>query len=524
MKKFAFSTLALCAAMSVAPAHATSQQTMLSRTLSAIHTHADQTRWSSRDSFKLVRVITDADGSTHLRFDRSYAGLRVIGGDIVVHNAPDGAFRSASLTMTQPIAVDISAATIQPAQARAFAKGLFEGKISGKVTVDLVIYAGDEAAPELAYDVVVSGMRADATPSSMHMVVSARGLNLLNQWDDIKGDAAEGSGNTLFSGAVTLTTDKVDGGFEMRDPTRGDHYVGDLNGATSGTGTLFTSEDNVWGDSTTSDRATVAADALYGQNMTWDYYKEMFGRDGIADDGNGGYSRVHYSTNYVNAFWSDSCFCMTYGDGDGSSYEPLVTLDIIGHEMTHGVTANSAALIYSGEPGGLNESMSDIMGTMVEYYADNANQVPNYLIGERIYVSNEGNDYPTKALRYMFKPSLDGVSPDCYRRSVKLRDPHYSSAIGNHFFYLLAEGTTVPTGFEGTLTESDLTCNGASFNGAGRDKAAQIVYRALTVYMTSLTNYAEAREATLQSAADLYGDDSSAYNKVNKAWKAVSVQ
>uniref|UniRef100_UPI0013D3529C M4 family metallopeptidase n=3 Tax=Pseudomonadota TaxID=1224 RepID=UPI0013D3529C len=78
------------------------------------------------------------------------------------------------------------------------------------------------------------------------------------------------------------------------------------------------------------------------------------------------YNRVHYSRNYNNAYWSDACFCMTYGDGDGTTLRPLVALDVAGHEMTHGVTSRTANLTYSGESGGLNEATSDIFGTMVE--------------------------------------------------------------------------------------------------------------------------------------------------------------
>ena len=119
------------------------------------------------------------------------------------------------------------------------------------------------------------------------------------------------------------------------------------------------------------------------------------------------------------------------GDGDGTTYLPLVALDVAGHEMTHGVTSRSANLTYSGESGGLNEATSDIMGTMVEYYANNANSPANYLIGERIYKAALGVAQPTKALRYMFKPSLDGSSPDCYTSTIGNLDVHYSSGVAN---------------------------------------------------------------------------------------------
>ena len=167
-------------------------------------------------------------------------------------------------------------------------------------------------------------------------------------------------------------------------------------------GTTFTDADNVWGDGTLGNRQTVGVDAQYGTAQTWDYFKNVHGRNGIANDGKGAYNRVHYGRNYSNAFWSDSCFCMTYGDGDGRTFNPFDSLDVAGHEMSHGVTSRTANLTYSGESGGLNEGTSDIFGTMVEFYANNANDTPDYLIGEKLYKSG------SRALRSMIQPSVDG--------------------------------------------------------------------------------------------------------------------
>ncbi len=125
---------------------------------------------------------------------------------------------------------------------------------------------------------------------------------------------------------------------------------------------------------------------------------------------------------------------MTYGDGTRPLY-PLTSLDVAGHEMTHGVTSNTAGLIYSGESGGLNEATSDIFGSMVEYYANNANDPGDYKIGEEIFRNG------TSVIRYMYKPSADGVSADCWYPGVGNIDVHYSSGIANHFYYMLAEGT-----------------------------------------------------------------------------------
>lgn len=521
---FRLAAAGLLAAMASGTAYAgQAERAAVEKALSNIKAHAAETRLSSSDSFKLRDVIIDADGSQHVRFDRVYSGLRVIGGDLVVHADALGAFRSVSQTLRTPVGVDTRAATVGAKAAKRFAESLFEGSREGSTRSKLVIYARGEQ-PLLAHEVVIKGVKADGTPSSAHLIVAADSLRLLDRWDTVMTDASAGTGNSLFGGVVPLTTDsQAEGGYEMLDPTRGSHYTVTMKNRKIGLGTVLTDSDNVWGDSTTVDKATVGVDATYGQNMTFDFYLTKLGRNGIANDGAGGYSRVHYGKSYSNAFWNDDCFCMTYGDGNGSSLLPLVSLDIAGHEMTHGVTSHTAGLIYSGESGGLNEGTSDIFGTMVEYYAANTLEKANYLVGERIYTANAGNPTPTTALRYMFKPSLDGTSPDCYFKGIGNLDVHYSSGIANHFYYLMAQGTAIPAGF--TLTSSDLVCSGpTTLTGLGRGKAQKVMYRALTVYMTSSTDYAGARAATLSAAADYYGSGSVEYATVAGAWSAVNVE
>jgi Zn-dependent metalloprotease len=220
---------------------------------------------------------------------------------------------------------------------------------------------------------------------------------------------------------------------------------------------------------------------------------------------------------------------MSYGDGDGVTYGPLVDLDVAGHEMSHGVTSRSANLTYSGESGGLNEANSDIMGSMVEFYANNALDTPDYLIGEEIYIANVSGSNNQKALRYMYRPNKDGSSADCWYSTVGSLDVHYSSGPANHFFYLLAEGTGAKaySGMDHTpsVCKAGDTKSGTgtgSLTGIGRDAATKIWYRALTVYMTSSTNYAGAKTATLSAAADLYGNGSTEYNAVNTAWTFIN--
>jgi Zn-dependent metalloprotease len=121
----------------------------------------------------------------------------------------------------------------------------------------------------------------------------------------------------------------------------------------------------------------------------------------------------------------------------------------------------------------------------------------------------------------MDDPASDGASANCWSSAVGNLDVHYSSGVGNHFFYLLAEGSGAKT--IGGVAHDSPTCNGSTLTGIGRDAAARIWYRALTVYMTSSTNYAGARTASLNAARDLYGAGSTQYAAVAAAWSAVSV-
>jgi Zn-dependent metalloprotease len=469
--------------------------------------HADGHSYEVRD------IVADDDGATHTRFDRRVAGLRVIGGDLVVQQDRFGNLAAMHMSATRLPAISTSPA-LPKGRAISTAAKLHAGSVN--TDPELVIWARADQ-PRLAWDVQVNGDAADGTPFEKHVIVDAVTGVVVDQWDDIHTAASAGTGKTLYSGNVALTTNSISGGYEMRDPTRGNTYTVNMKNRTSGT-TVATDADNIWGNNTTSDVNSAIADAQYGTNVTWDYYKNVHGRNGIANNGAGSYNRVHYSRNYANAFWSDSCFCMTYGDGDGTSLRSLVSLDVAGHEMSHGVTSRTANLTYSGESGGLNEATSDIFGTMVEFYANNANDAGDYLIGEKVMISRS-------FLRSMIKPSADGASADCWYSGLGSLDVHYSSGVANHFYFLLAEGTNSAYGSSPTCVAGNtrVATGTGSLTGIGRAAAEKIWYRALTTKFTSNTNYAGARSGTIAAANELYGAGSAQANAVAAAWSAVGV-
>ncbi|GHB24128.1 hypothetical protein GCM10010306_016660 [Streptomyces umbrinus] len=470
----------------------------------------------AKEKLVVKDVVKDNDGTLHTRYERTWAGLPVLGGDVVVHTPPASQASgtvSSTFNTKQTIKVPSTTPAFSKSAAETKALGAAKALDAEKATTDSarkVIWAGS-GTPKLAWETVIGGLQDDGTPSQLHVITDATSGKELYRYQGIK----TGTGNSQYSGTVTIGTTLSGSTYQLNDTTRGTHKTYSLNNGTSGTGTLMTDADDTWGTGSGSNTQTAGVDAHFGAQTTWDFYKNTFGRSGIKNDGVAAYSRVHYSTAYVNAFWDDDCFCMTYGDGTSSTHA-LTSLDVAGHEMSHGVTSNTANLTYSGESGGLNEATSDIFGTGVEFYANNSTDVGDYLIGEKIDINGDGTP-----LRYMDEPDKDGSSYDSWYSGIGSADVHYSSGPANHMFYLLSEGSGSKT-ING-VTYNSPTSDGVAVTGIGRAAALQIWYKALTTYMTSSTTYAQARTAALNAAAALYGSSSTQYAGVGNAFAGVNV-
>ncbi|MFJ2214521.1 M4 family metallopeptidase [Streptomyces sp. NPDC101062] len=459
-------------------------------------------------------VVQDVDGTTHTRYERTYQGLPVLGGDLVVAASKSGTTQSVSKASKAALTNVDTTADVAPAVAEKQALNAAAAEGSKKTAAERapreVVWMA-QGSPTLAYETVVGGLQHDGTPNELHVVTDASSGKKLYEWQAVKN----GVGNSQYSGQVTLGSTASGSTYNLTDGGRGNHRTYNLNRGTSGTGTLFSNSTDVWGNGLPANLETAGADAAYGAAETWDYFKNVHGRTGIRGDGVGAYSRVHYSSGYVNAFWQDSCFCMTYGDGSGNA-RPLTSIDVAAHEMSHGVTANTAGLIYSGESGGLNEATSDIFAAAVEFYSDTASDPGDYLVGEKININ--GNGTP---LRYMDQPSKDGASKDYWYSGIGGVDVHYSSGPANHFFYLLSEGSGAKT--VNGVSYNSPTSDGLPVTGIGRDKAEQIWFKALSTKFTSTTNYAAARTGTLAVAGELYGTTSAEYTAVQNAWAGIAV-
>ena len=283
--------------------------------------HQRQAMGLSGDEKLIVRdVVIDADGTRHVRYDRTYKGLRVLGGDFVARKDAAGQTRrvywngsgAVAVTSTSPRVAETSAE--QSAARRA-------GYTPRGNDGELVVWAG-QGTPRLAWDVVTTGVRADQTPSRLHTVVDADSGAVISSYDEVE----TGTGNSMYSGSVTLNTISSGSSWLLKDAVG--NYTTDLNGATSGTGTAVHATPTTCGG--TGRRATARLPAWtpqYGAEKTFAYYKNVQGRNGIWNNGTGARSRVHYGNAYDNAFWDGTQ--MTYGDG-ASNAKPLTSIDVAG--------------------------------------------------------------------------------------------------------------------------------------------------------------------------------------------------
>lgn len=533
--------------------------TIVDAAAAAAFAHAAETGLTEQSGLVATDVLIDQDGKQHVRFSQTYRDIPVVGADIVVHLTTTAGYLGVTRALDQPVSVPTVVAKVTATQARVKAASVVS---NGAAATPRLIVHTQHGTSILAYQVRVE-VGGDAVASHSVLLDAGTGsvvsdvaaldgiispklatrLKALGKSATVGGQStagktagqavstpAVGSGLSMYSGTVTLNTTKSKT-YTLIDSTRGNAEVRNANNRTLSEARVFsgssamTDSDNTWGNGTTSDINTAGVDAQYGLTSTFGFYKNTFGRNGILNDGTGPRGIVHYARNYGNAGWSEGCWCMVYGDGDGVTFtKPLTQLDVTGHELTHGVVSATAGLetdynVYGdqiGEPGSLNESLADIFGTAVEFTTNNPTHAPNYLMGEQLGLSQG-------FLRRLDHPSLDKLegTVDYWSTNAPQTEVHAGSGVSSHAFYLLAEGSGSKT--INSVSYNSATYDGSTVTGIGRDKAVAIFYQALTRYMVSSTDFHDARTATLQAAADLYGQGSTEYNTVNAAWAAVNV-
>ncbi|WP_017381999.1 M4 family metallopeptidase [Paenisporosarcina sp. TG-14] len=466
-------------------------------------------------SFRVLSETKDELGFTNLKLQQIYKGVPVFGSIVSAHVNPDGVLTAVS----GEIAPDLdkkqalkSGAKVKSEEALATAAKDLETKLGQipelehSATPEFVIYVKDGQA-KFSFAMEFEFLYPE--PGNYQYFVDAQTGIVLESYNQIheakpttglSGTDTVGTGKGVLGDTKSFNTLTNTNGSYLLDRTRGDGiFTYDAGNRTRTPGTLWLDADNAL--NAAYDGPAVDAHAYAAQ--TFDYFNNVHNRNSY--DGNGAklVSTVHYGRSYNNAFWSGSQ--MVYGDGDGSTFIPLSgALDVIAHELTHAVTDTTADLVYQNESGAINESMSDIFGTLTEYHFNNN---PDWLIGEDIYTPSISGD----ALRSMEDPTLQG-DPDHY--SVRYTGTgdyggvHINSGISNKAAFLLSNGGTH---------------YGVSVAGIGNDKMGKIFFRTLTQYLTPNSNFSQYRVASVQAATDLYGASSSEVSSVKAAFSAVGV-
>jgi Zn-dependent metalloprotease len=450
---------------------------------------------SNHDAFIAREVVSTPEGLQYVPYDRTYKGLPVVGGDFVVVTDATGKVLSTSVAQERAINVATSAART-PAQAAAAARAHAKGKVIDSVTGtrQVVLALG---TPRLAYETVVAS-HTGAEPSKLHVFTDARTGALAYSYDEV----SHGTGTGKWNGPNPLTIDTshpTTTTWTMTDPIRPGISCRNYSG-----GAVLSGSDDVWGNGVGTNIETGCVDSLFGVQTQWKMLASWLGRNGI--NGTGGGFPVHVGLNDTNAFWDGTKVAI----GKNNAGEWISAIDVVGHEYGHGIDANT--------PGGIGSSAvaeftADVLGTTTEWYSNQAAAYdpPDYTIGEEVNLVGNG------PIRYMYNPSLAG-HPNCYSSSIPTTATHAAAGPGNHWFYLLAEGTN-PTNGQPTST----TCNGSTgLVGIGIQTSAKIFYNAMLAKTSGMT-YFRYRTQTLNAAKNLTPGNCTNFNKVKAAWDAVSV-
>ncbi|SEA17511.1 Por secretion system C-terminal sorting domain-containing protein [Flavobacterium gillisiae] len=384
------------------------------------------------------------------------------------------------------------------------------------------IYATNPVSRGDIYIDAVTGKSLFYNATIKHLGEYSHGSKNIGNTENVNAATAFVAANaaTRYSGNQTIQTASSGGSYILSDATRGNGVMTyNMNKGTNYSSAVnFTDADNNWtaAEYNNANKDNGALDAHWGAEKTYDYWTSVHGRNSFDGAGAAIKSYVHYSSNYDNAYWNGSV--MTYGDGSGTYFDILTSIDVAAHEIGHAVCSNTANLAYQLESGAMNEAFSDIWGACIEYYA--APNKSTWLIGEDIE-RRAGH----LALRSMSNPKSEG-QPDTYGgtnwvdqsrcRPSNRNDycgVHTNSGVLNHWFYILTQGKN------GT---NDI---GSSYSvtGIGIDKAAKISYRLESVYLSANSTYAEARTYGIQASTDLYGATSAETIATTNAFYAVGV-
>jgi Zn-dependent metalloprotease len=475
-------------------------------------------------SWKLLSIENDKLGYTHYRLRQTFSGIPVDGSMYIVHgknghvHSANGEYStisaappSSSLSEKEALASAIRSigASVYKWQLESEEKHLKAEQHLSHATyypTGELWYAKNEKNEELVlcyrFDIY-----AHLPLSRNYVFIDVTNGNLVTKHSRIAHADVPASGHSRYSGAVKFTCDSTaPGNFRLRETARGGGIAtyNMQNGTNYGSAVDFTHPDAVW--DTLNGNDTLAIDVHIGAEATYDYLLNVQGRNSIDGNGFALLNYVHYDNNFSNAFWDGQR--MTYGDGD-ATIGALVSLDVCGHEIGHGLQQFTAGFTQSGEAGSLGESFSDILGLLVEsYYFPSRTDVEIYNTGDQ-----PGND--PNGIRNYIDPSLTN-HPDTYKGTNwdnSGMNLHGNGVVHDHWFYILAKGKT------GVNDNSDAY----TVNGIGKNNTGDIAYRSLTVYLTPNSDFEDARFYSIQAAKDIFGPCSNEEIQTTNAWYAVGV-
>jgi len=483
---------------------------------------------NNNEDFTIIKTDTDDLGFEHMKLQQMYKHIPITFGQYILHikNNQLESFNGDYFTvgeldvqpsLTADVALNKATSYVKaekymwenPQEAAMMNYAKPQGEL---VILPAIRQKGSKTQnkPKLAYRFDIYATK----PVSRAMIyVDANTGEFLYKDNIIMHATVDGTADTRYSGTKTIKTESINGSYRLHDYSRGNGIeTYDMNTGTNYNSAVdFTDNDNNWtsAEFNNSAKDNAALDAQYGAQMTYDYWQAKHNRNSFDNNGAKIKSYVHYDVAYDNAYWNGSV--MTYGDGSGTYFDALTSLDVAAHEIGHAVMSNTANLTYSYESGAMNEGFSDIWGACVEYFA--APNKQTWLIGEDIE-RRSGH----AALRSMSDPKSEG-QPDTYQGTNWVTSSsdhggvHTNSGVLNYWFYLVSVGGS------GTNDNGD----SYSVTGITINKAEKIAFRMESVYLTASSNYTDARTAGIQAARDLYGVDSAEEIAATNAFYAVGV-
>jgi Zn-dependent metalloprotease len=476
-------------AVAAAPTHGQNARALAAASArNLIASHAPALKISKHDGFKALPVQS-SHGLQYAAFNRTYRGLPVVGGDFVVVTNSDGNILNTSVAQTHKVALR----SVDPSVSRARATSEARQQVSHatkSTPVSLVVWQHGSQS-RLAWRSTVTGHRG-AMPDIKSVVVDARNGHVLQARERVM----EGTANTKWEGSVSIPTTLSGSTYSMKDSNAPTLVCQD-----AATNTTFSKTTDTWGNGNETSRETDCADSFYSAEQERQMLSAWDGRSGM--DGSGGWVPIRVGLADVNAYYDGTQVQVGHTQSTG---EWIGEIDVVAHEFGHGVDDHTPGGISNGNT---QEFVADTFGAATEWYANNATDTPDFTVGERVNLVGSG------PIRYMYNPSLAG-DDNCYSSSVPTEEVHAAAGPGNHWFYLLAEGSS-PTNGQPTSP----TCNSSSVSGVGIQNAEKIMYNAMLM-KTSTSSYLKYRTWTLTAAKNL--DPTCAlYNSTKAAWNAVSV-